>query len=172
MDNKFDILYSGIRSKTNFQMMFYYIFVVRRFVFVLIGYYMYSNIFFQLGANLFLTLATIIMTTHANSFVERAKNRMQFFNEYTILVVNTLELSLTDLISSGTIKSGIGLVIIYITAFNIAINITHMLFQLFHAIKKHVLRQYWKRQYEKKRKSFIKKHSVREHEDILESLKT
>lgn len=72
-----------------------------------------------------------MINAEAGAFQERDKNLFQIFNEFTILVVNVLQMCLTDFVTKADNKSTVGNWIIMVTAFNFGINLLNMVYKLF-----------------------------------------
>jgi len=77
-------------------MHFYYVYLVRRFVFIMIAYYLKDYIYFQLMLNTLLNISYLMYIFNAMPFELRNLNYLEIFNECFILLTSYLILGFSD----------------------------------------------------------------------------
>ena len=128
INNNWNILFTGIRINDRLAIHYQLIYILRRMAFVLIAYYGDVHIVFQLMATMVNQVLMISYVAAARPFKDRALNFLELFNELTIMMVIYMLFLITDFCTETFVKNMTGYAIIYITIFNMAVNLSIMVY--------------------------------------------
>lgn len=84
-DHKWNHLYDDLDNDRNLPMQYYFIYVLRRMLFVLIAYYFHENPGIQIMLNNLMMLSLLIYLIFARPFKSSTLNKMEYINEFMIL---------------------------------------------------------------------------------------
>ena len=108
MKQRFGQIYNGHNINTPFQRAFRLVFIVRRWLVLYIAFFMSERPFFQIIAMNLLNMFTMIYHGQAEPFNSRQARRMDFFNEFTVIVITYFMFIYNDNVQDEDVKFFIG----------------------------------------------------------------
>jgi hypothetical protein len=170
-DKKFGDFYEGLKTKSRAAMQYNYIFVLRRFLFVITAFYWYDLVGIQIGFFVFTTEIYCMYLVHAQPFTDRATNRQEIFNEITVFVVTYHLICLSDFVRSAETKFDVGYSLIATVIINLCFGLGNIGYLLSHKLRVYIKRKLMLRKDKKIREMIILKYSPFAQQVILGSIR-
>ena len=136
MKNRIERMYQDIHLGRNYLTKFYYpIFLIRRFIFVIIPVLVPFYPIIQLLALIFLNLTFLALYVHVKPHIEQRKLRMEFLNEWMIHFVSLHLICFTGFILKVKIQYYIGYSFVISIFLVLVINLIYMIYNISRRIK-------------------------------------
>ena len=105
---RFGPIYSGHNISTHSQRAFRLVFIVRRWLVLYIAFFMGSEPYFQIIAMNLLNMFTMIYHGQVEPFSSRHARRIDFFNEFTVIVITYFMFVYGDNVKDEDVKFYVG----------------------------------------------------------------
>ena len=128
MDRHFNVFYEGLKDYDNASMQYFYVYLMRRYCFLLMVFYLPNYPAFQLMLWNFLNLVQVSYLLHAKPFEEPGVNKIELFNEFVIFFLSYLFLCFSDWVSDPALKTKVGAFFIYVIFFNVFVNLSNIIY--------------------------------------------
>ena len=128
-------------------MLLFYVslYFLRRAIFVITIYLLEEHLWLQITIQMLSTLVVLITLLATKPLESKRSNRIEVFNECTILGLIYLLSCFTDLIPDASVRSNLGLLYLSISFFNIAVHMAILLWESGRALKRCFRRRLEKR---------------------------
>jgi len=127
-DETWGDFYEGLNEKSKWALMYNYVFIIRRFLFVFTAFYWYDLVSIQIGFFVLTTEFYCMYLIHARPFTSKSATLQEIFNELTIFFVSYHMICITDFVRDAGTKFGVGYSLIFTVGVNIFVGISNVLF--------------------------------------------
>jgi hypothetical protein len=141
---KWEGAFDGVKTSSKAQLAFYPVFAARRVIFVLTVFWLPEHPTFQILSCLLTNLAVMIYKGQFKPLVSRFRNRLELFNELSIVLVHIHIMFFTDWVPDSEQRSNFGYSMICVMAFNLGVNMVIILYyatrQIYFILRKKYLK--------------------------------
>jgi len=114
------LLYEEFRTDSHAIFHYFSVFLVRRFIYVLVCYFYYlpEQTIFQVFVNIYLSFLFLLYLIHFRPYVDKDINRLQVINEGAFLLMSYQIIAFTDFNPDVDIKSLFGWTMVFTSGLN------------------------------------------------------
>ena len=121
--DKIGTLYNGLKEKHPKVMIYSFVFLLRRSIFIAITFVLFETPGLQLLLMLKLTLVYLIYLGYASFFKQFGSKALEIVNESVFVLIQYQFILLHNLVEQDAARKAIGSVIIYLTSFLLVVNL-------------------------------------------------
>lgn len=128
-------LYAGFKTDDRFNLIYYFLFAVRRFIYVYMVIYCEDISWAQIMVLQFMNLFMVVYIGQFKPMSRKHKNKIELFNEACIAIITTHMICYTDWVPGRKERDVMGWSMIAIIGINILINTKSIFKVIFHSFK-------------------------------------